>query len=218
MSFKCSHCGSNRSKKVNGVKVCADCGHSALEEMVVSPNVNAQPKSSASPTQVESTTTETHYSREMGNSTLAFKIMRYGFIVLLLVLIPVVIISITSNVAKSGKSNFTITQSVTTKLKSVDRTHEVGGAWYTIVGTMRNVSSTDYDNLIVLVSYSDVEGVKTYKKNVDYWAKGAFMTFNDDIFVVCAYDGDVLKVRAPNLVELKIMQDGLCLYEKVGGK
>ncbi len=212
MGFKCDHCGSNRAKKVNGKKVCADCGRSGLSDNVVLPNSSLEPVG-------ENSSRPASAPRHYGNSPVGNKDANFVFWIVLVVIFSFVIFaSIISAFQNDEVKKFAIVETVTTEFKGIDETHQMGGAWYTIVGKMKNVSSKDYDDLDITIEYQDFEGVKHYGKHVAVWLSGATLSFNDDIFVVCAYENNELIPQAPSLRKLTIMRYGVVLYEKIGDK
>jgi len=191
MGFKCSHCGSNRSKKVNGRTVCADCGHDKAGVNRANPNLNENlPPIMASPTPQTQKSytphTETWSSGSSGRTTsqaVGSAIRIVVVIVFLGVLIWVFNFVIPNKLGKVSSDKFVFIETPNTSGIELDHTRSPVGYWIGLHGVIKNTYKDLTDVEIILI-YTDSEGEKTFKKDISPWKKGDTKLISDKYYVV----------------------------------
>ncbi len=188
MGFKCNHCGSNRCKKVNGVKVCADCGrnsYGAQANFGGAVEVQTDTSLDTNPAP-QKAFPDFNYNSETVKKTI-FTIL--GIFVVLFVISPLINTLISSI---QPKPNYAFEVVEPFKLEYT------GDEWQSsaklrLKGSMKNVSNVSVNEAhIVLYIKNSVES-KHYSRYVGDWKKDA--TLNLDLLFWIDKDLDMSEIE-----------------------
>ena len=163
MGFECKHCGSNRDKKVNGETVCADCGH-PKDRAVSSKNSTETKRYTYTPE-------ETIYvdRRGMTNEKRRKLIARIPFFLGVLVFFVAFALAMSQCFTKPQNSKrvneVEVIKGFSAYPTSAYTTSEQTTFHIRLVGTIKNVSSVELNNVEWKVAYV-FDGVTKYVKDV----------------------------------------------------